>query len=126
MANIHFKKHLIHTCVVQRNTPTQSATGELIPDWADVDTIDCRFIAKTERIASESAGFPMAQTYKLLVNTGEDVDVDDIIRNIRWKSSDTLVDEGTFRIEAVLNRNSTKAHHTSLSLEKVNVGGTVV
>jgi len=126
MANVHFKKHLLHTCVVQRNTPAQSASGELIPDWADVGTINCRFIAKTERIADEAAGFPMAQTYKLLMNIGEDVAVDDIIRNIRWQTDDTLVDEGTFRIEAVLNRNSTKAHHTSLSLERVNVGGTVV
>ena len=41
----HFKRNLIHTCTVQRSTPTTSPSGELIDAWSTVATsVRCRLI----------------------------------------------------------------------------------
>lgn len=119
MANIHFKKHLIHQCLVQRTTPVQSTSGELIDVWADVGTIDCRFVQKQEAFANESQGFMMMSKDMLLVNNGEDVIEEDRIITITFKSDGSSVDTGPFTVESFLGRNSTGAHHISLMLERV-------
>jgi len=119
MAGSVFKKNLIHTATVQRATLAQDSVGELIPTWADNGTIDCRFVAKSERIADEAVGLQMLESYLLLCNNGEDVFVDDRIANIILKSTGGTVDPGPFTIEAELSRNSTKPHHISLTLERV-------
>ena len=119
MANVHFKKHLIHQAIVQRTTPAQSSSGELIDSWATTGTIDCRYVEKAERIASESAGFPMLESHMLLCNSGEDVREEDRIVTITLKADDSSIDAGPFTIESVLKRNSTGAHHISLQLERV-------
>jgi hypothetical protein len=119
VANVHFKKHLIHQAIVQRTTQTQSSSGELIDAWAAVGTIDCRYVEKAERIASESAGFPMLESHILLCNSGEDVREEDHIATITLKADDSSVDAGPFSIMAVLKRNTGSAHHISLQLERV-------
>jgi len=119
MAGTHFKKHLIHSAMVQRNTPTTSASGELIPSWADVGEIDCRYVEKSERIASEGIGFMMLQSDMLLCNAGEDVAEDDRVVDIRMKIDDSVVDAGPFAVEALLKRSSTVVHHMSIRLERI-------
>jgi len=119
MASIHFKKHLIHQAIVQRTTPAQSSSGELIDSWATAGTIDCRFVQKSERVADPSAGFPMLNSDMLLCNKGEDVIEEDRIVTITLKADDSGVDAGPFCISSVLGRNSTDAHHMSLQLERV-------
>ena len=119
MASVHFKRNLIHQATIWRNTPTVSVDGELIPDWAVVGTIDCRYVQRSERIASESKGFMMVLTDLLLCNTGEDVNEADRVTNIVMKSDESVVNAGPFSIEAVLGRSGTKAHHLSLRLKKV-------
>ena len=119
MADVHFKKHLIHSAMIQRNTPATSSSGELIPSWADVGTIDCRYVEKSERIAAESAGFMMLESHLLLCNAGEDVQEDDQIVDILLRADDSVVDAGPFTVEALLRRSGTAAHHWSIRLERV-------
>lgn len=124
MAGPHFKRKLIHRCTVQRNTASQSLTGEMIPSWAGIGTITCRFIEKAERVANEAAGFPMLSTYLLLLastetSLAEDVAVDDRVTDVVWKVDGSGVDAGPFTIESLLRRNTGSAHHYSLQLERV-------
>lgn len=119
MANVHFKRHLIHQAVVQRTTPSQSASGELIDSWAVAGTIDLRYVMKTMRIAVEGVGFQMVEQHLAVCNTGEDVKEEDRIATITLKSDGSSVDAGPFSIESVLNRNTDSAHHMSLELERV-------
>ena len=117
----HFKRNLIHKCQVQRNTPTRSTSGEVIPSWADVNpAMRCRYVQKSESIANESLGFMMKQGDLLLVQTGEDVlEADRITDIVEYSDESVVVAEGPFEIESVLNRSSTKAHHISLRLEGI-------
>ncbi len=120
MAGIHFIKKLIHTCTVQRNTPVQSASGDLIPGWADVSTLTiCRFVEKQERIANEGLGFPTLEQPMLLFNNGVDIAEEDQIVDIAWLVDGAAVDAGPFRVDAVLDRNTGTAHHISLKLDRV-------
>lgn len=119
MAGIHFKKKLIHTCTIQRNTPVQSVSGELIATWADVESPDCRFVQKQERLANEGLGFPILEEPIILLNDDADVIEEDRIVNVRWKTDASLVDAGPFRVDAVLDRNTGRAHHISLELDRV-------
>ena len=124
MAGPHFKRKLIHRCTIQRNTPSQSSTGELIPSWAGIGTIDCRFVEKAERVANEAAGFPMLKSWLLLIadtatSLNENVAVDDRVVDVVWKADGSTVNAGPFTIESLLRRNTRSAHHYSLQLEKV-------
>jgi len=119
MAGPHFKKHLIHTAVIRRTTQSQSTSGELINSWATSGTIDCRYVQQSHRIADEAQGYPMVADHLLLCNTGEDVIEEDQVANIKFASDGTVVDAGPFTIESLLGRNSTKAHHMSIKLERV-------
>ena len=119
MADIHFKKTLIHSAMVQRNTPAASASGELIPDWAAVGRINGRFVEQQERIAAEGVGFMMLKQNLYLCDAGEDVQEDDQIVDILWRTDDSVVDAGPFSVESLLKRSSTAAHHWSLRLERV-------
>lgn len=119
MASIHFKKKLIHQCTIQRNTPVQSTSGELIDSWADVDTVDCRFVQKTETIAQESLSFQMLESPMMLMNAGEDVQEEDRIIDIVWKSDGSNLDTGPYTIESLLMRSTSSAHHLSLLLERI-------
>jgi hypothetical protein len=119
MASSHFKRHLIHRCIIERNTQTQSGSGELIDSWATAGTMDCRYVEKSERIALESVGFMMLEDHQLLCNAGEDVNEEDRITTITLKADDSSIDSGPFSIEEKLIRNTTGAHHISLRLERV-------
>ena len=124
MAGPQFKRKLIHQCTVERNTPSQSTTGELTPSWAGIGTLDCRFVEKTERIANEAVGYPMLKTYLLLLadtetSLDEDVAVDDRVTDVVWKVDGSSVDAGPFAIESLLRRNTGGTHHYSLQLERV-------
>lgn len=118
-ASVHFKKHLIHRCIVQRTTQTLDAGGGIIDSWADVATIDCRFVEKTERIALESTGFQMLEEHLLLCSDDEDVIEEDRISTITFKADGTSVDVGPYSIEKKLIRNTTSPHHMSFKLERV-------
>jgi len=119
MAGPHFKKHLIHQATIQRTTPVQSGSGELIDAWAAVDTVDCRFVQKEERIASEGVSLQMIQVDLLLMNQGEDILEKDQVIDIVFKSSGASVDAGPFTVESLVGRNSTGSHHLSVRLERV-------
>ena len=118
MAGVHFTKKLIHQCTIQRTTPAQSSTGELIDSWANVGTVDCRYVQKNERIADASSGFPLLRSDMLLLNNGEDVIEEDRVINIVYKSDGSSVDAGPFSIESLLERNTGGAHHISIILER--------
>ena len=119
MADVHFRRQLLHTCTVQRRTDAQNASGELIPTWADVGDVNCRYVQKQERISNESIGFPMKEQHIMLMDTGEDVVVEDRIVDIVFREDGALVEAGPFSIEAVLLRNSRTRHHISLELERI-------
>ena len=119
MADTHFKRHLIHSATVQRNTPAASASGEMIDAWADVGTINCRYVEKSERIAAEGLGFMMLESHLLLCDEGEDVREEDQITDIQMRTDGSAVAAGPFSVEALLKRSGTAAHHWSLRLERV-------
>lgn len=119
MANIHFKKKLIHQCTIQRNTPVQSGSGELLDVWTTIDTVDCRFVEKREGYAQEGISFQMQKLPMILMNAGEDVQEEDRIIDIVWKLDDTLLDAGPYSIDSLLRRSTGSAHHLSLSLERI-------
>jgi len=80
----------------------------------------CRYVQKSESVANESLGFMMKLSDSLLVETGEDVlEADRITDIVEYADESVIVDAGPFEIESVLGRNSTKAHHISLRLERV-------
>ena len=119
MADVHFKKHLIHQATVQRKTEAASDTGELIATWATNGTIYCRFIQKSERVAQPGTGFMMAESCRLLCNAGEDVIEEDRITSIILRSDSSSVDAGPFTIEELVQRNTTAGYHLSMGLERV-------
>ncbi len=120
MGDIHFQKTLIHRCDIERKVDIQSESGELIPTWTSIDTQrPCRYVEKLERIAQESLGFPMELEHLLLMNNGEDVQVDDQILNIVQDDCTTVVDAGPFTIEQLLIRRTGSAHHISMELERI-------
>lgn len=120
MADIHFKKNLIHLCTTQRTTPAQSSSGEPIDSWAN-NLVDqpCRFVFEEERIAQESVGFMMLKVPFMLIDSGVDMIEEDRIINITRVEDSSTIDAGPFTIEAVLKRSSTVRHHIRLNLEKV-------
>jgi len=119
MANVHFKKHLIHQCTVERSTPAQSGSGEPIDSWGESPLIiNCRYVEKRERIADAALGLMVRESHILLCNTGEDVQEEDRIKDIVLRSDSSSVDAGPFMVRAFLNRSSTEPHHISLELER--------
>ncbi len=118
MAGIHFIKTLIHTCTVQRTTPAQSSSGELIDNWADVGNVACRYVQENERPGQIDQGFPLLRTDLLLMNIGEDVQEVDRITDIVFTNGGASVDPGPFFIEGLLERNTGQGHHISISLER--------
>lgn len=124
MAGIHFKKTLIHQATVERTTPAQSSSGELIDSWANIGIIDGRYVRKEHRIAQEGVGFMMLLKDMFLIDDGvttlgETIIEEDRIVDIKLKADDTTVDAGPFTVESLLNRNTFGAHHISLGLERV-------
>lgn len=118
-STIHFKKHLIHQAAVRRNSPAQSASGELIPSYSTAGTIDLRYVEKQERIADESQGLMMLERHIALVGAGTDVIEEDQIANITLRATGAVVEAGPFSIESVRIRNRGNAHHISLELERI-------
>lgn len=107
---------------MQRNTPAQSDTGELISNWADVDTaVKCRYVQKEMDKAQESLSLQEKVVHMLLMNNGEDVIEEDRVTDIVRRSCGTSVNAGPFTIESVLERNANVAsgHHISIKLERV-------
>lgn len=122
MANVHFKKRLIHTCTVQRATLAQSSSGELIPTWANVTVgVRCRYVQKKMDKALESQSLEEKFEHLMLMNNGEDVAEEDRIINVLRYPAGTSVDAGPFTVESFLERNasSPSGHHISLGLERV-------
>jgi predicted thioesterase len=122
MAGVHFKKTLIHVCTVQRSTPAQSSTGELIDSWADVGDVNCRYVQKKMDKALESVSLQEKVEHLMLMNNGEDVaEADRIVDIVRRSDGVTVVDAGPFTVEAFLERNADLAsgHHISLTLERI-------
>lgn len=120
MAGIHFQKKLVHQCTVQRSTETQTSTGSIERAWAGVDDVNCRFVQKQERDADEPQAFVTWQGDLVLMNSGEDVRIEDRLVDIVWRSDGSGVDAGPFSIEAVLERNTRQGHHLSLQVERVD------
>lgn len=48
--------YLAHDVTVQRNMPTISSDGELIPSWVDMGTVNCRYVEKPKCIAAKMVG----------------------------------------------------------------------
>lgn len=121
MADVHFKKTLIHTCTVQRATLAQSASGELIPTWANVTVgVRCRYVQKAMDKALESVSLEEKFEHIMLMNNGENVAEEDRIINILRYPAGTTVDAGPFTVESFLERNADlpTGHHISLGLER--------
>jgi hypothetical protein len=120
MASVHFRRTLIHQCTVQRSTESQTDTGQVSLAWSDVGVVNCRFVQKQERKADEPQAFVTWQGDLVLMNSGEDVLIEDRLTDIVFRRTGASVDAGPFDIEAVLERNTSAGHHLSLQVERVD------
>lgn len=123
MAKQWLKRRFTHSCTVERDSgDTFSASGEPQESWSDVGTMAGRFVETNERVAREGVGFVMLKTHAWLCDAGEDVAVDDRIKDILDADADTI-DAGPLTIEELLHRRDIKggAHHLSLALERVDI-----
>lgn len=128
MGSIHYQRTLIHTCQIQRRTQARNDIGELYPQWDNAagswavapggTAVACRYVEKQERINDRNTGFPMLLEHWLMLNDGVDVIEEDRITDISLNG--TALGVGTFSIDAVLKRNTGKAHHIRLALEQVD------
>ena len=121
MSSRWLKHRFTHSCTVERDNGTaQSASGEPQESWSDIGTMAGRFVEERERIASPTGGFVMVKMHSWLCDAGEDVAVDDRIKDIEDADSNTI-DAGPFTIEEMLKRRGIKGavHHLSLKLERV-------
>lgn len=115
-----FKKHLIHTCTVERSTQAASLSGELIDTWADQATgVRCRLTRKTERYASESLSREQLLSDILITEPGADIEEDDRVYDFAYYATGTATGQGKYRVLHKLHRNSTQAHHESYVLEQI-------
>lgn len=121
MAGDLFKSLMVHTCTVERIAAEPlDSIGYPTPVWAVEGTINCRFIEKQEKRAVPGGGFVMVETILMLMDSAEDVLVEDRITDVVWRDDGTVVNAGPFTIEAVLPRNTFVPHHKSLHLERVD------
>ena len=121
MASIHFKRHLIHNCVIYRGSATQgTATGEVTFSYTSQGSFDCRYVERREAIANEGVGFPMQEITRILFNSGVDIREEDQVRNITLKADSSLIEAGPLTVEELLKRNQTPGrHHISVKMERI-------
>lgn len=115
-------EHLIHTCTIERVVVvSEDAYANVIRDWqVKASKVRCRLIAGSQRILSRDAQAQLlvVTTYKLLVEPSADLQPDDRVKVVA--TGDGYEDLGVFRLAAVLPRRSTRLHHVSAQLERIN------
>lgn len=116
MTNLLF----IHTCDIQRSTPTQNSEGELIDSWATLKTaVPCHFSYKSEREPNAGQSGQIATRGLLLFPAGTDVTTADRIANIKYEDG-TTADAGPLDIFQVLKRRARgRQHHVSVRTEYI-------
>lgn len=115
-----FAQELIHTCNIQRSTPSQDTTGQPVDSWAALHTGQpCRLVIKTERVAAPDRGLINVTNYLLLLAANVSVTTKDRVSLVTLETGDT---EGPFDILAVLPRRDESGveHHRALQLELVD------
>lgn len=116
----HFNAVLIHTCTVQRPTEAQSASGEMIPTFAENETgVWCRLVRRSERLANEQRSEENLHVDMLMVKAAADIQTGDRVTSFAWRSTGESYEAGTYEVKNRLQRNTTGAHHAALELEKV-------
>lgn len=121
MTHPAFTKALIHTCTVERNTPTTSATGEVTPSWATVATsVRCRYVQKSETLPAEGQSLQLARRDLLLLKSDADVQVGDRVSAIAYYLGGSSVVSGAFDVDALHKRHTTALHHLSADLERID------
>lgn len=110
---------MIHSCTIQRSTPSQNDLGEPIDDWHDVAYgVNCRYVVREEKFADERQGLQMMTVTRLLLPAGTDVTAADRIKNIVIEDGQIL--PGPYGIEEALPRRGPKGkNHVSLKLEAI-------
>lgn len=120
MTRAAFKKHLIHTCTVERCTTAASASGELIEAWADVDTeVRCRLVRKTERYAREELSAERDRVDRLIVEAGADIEEGDRVYEFAYQATGDDYDAGRYAVLHRFTRHGPAEHHVTLELEQV-------
>lgn len=120
MTRASFNRLLVHTCTIERNTPTTSPSGEPIASWSEVDTeVACRYAQKRQTFPSEALTAEQVRNDLLLLSHDADIQEGDRVTDIAWRVDATSVDAGPFEVTSVLDRTSTRAHHISAALERV-------
>jgi len=115
-----FSEELIHTCNIQRSTPSQDGTGQPVDSWAALHTAKaCRLVIRNERVAAGERGFLNVTTYTLLLAANVDVTTKDRVSVVTLETGSTM---GPFDILEVLPRRDEHQveHHRALALEIVD------
>ena len=119
-ASVHFNRHLIHTCVIQRGSASADAnTGEPIWTYTSTGSFACRYVERQEQIADEGAGFPMREQPRLLLANGVDIREEDRVANITLNRTGGTIETGPLYVEELLKRNSIGPHHIWVKLERI-------
>ena len=122
-----FKRHLIHTCTIQRASVAEDPYGNDIRSWSDHEQgVACRLVAKRDHIYSDALSqYVTVTTEMLLVAADTDLQAEDRITDLVLEDGSTVTTDDdavsqVFQIESVLPRRSRSHHHTAVTLKRVS------
>lgn len=103
------KHHFIHTCSINRLTTTLDTHNNSTKSYTTVaSSLACRLTEKTEKARTTEFIERAASTrYLLLLPAGTDLRKDDVV----------VIGTTTYRVSAVILRNSNRPSHVSAELE---------
>lgn len=115
-----FDSHLIHTCTVQANTPTQHSSGAETEGWADETTGQaCRLIDKRGFKPMEDIGRQVQFDKIGLFPAGTTIDTERRVKDFADADGNTIA-AGPFEIISVSTRRRGSPHHISAELRVVS------
>lgn len=119
MTNAQFRRNLIHTCTVERNTPSCSASGEPIASWAEVATgVRCRLVQKRETLPQEGLSEERARYDLLLTGPDADIQEGDRVGAFLYLDGDSL-DSNAYTVISARKRHGRTLHHKSFEMERI-------
>ena len=116
-----FRKWLIHTAVIDAAPKGTAATGEVTNSWNPAGTSICRFVAETQRYASEQGGELLTTAYMMYWPAGTSIQaLVNSVTNITLTSTGGTVDSGRYKVLEVLGRNAKTQRHITTRMEKIH------
>lgn len=124
-----FQRHLIHSCTINRVISRDiDSVGGIAKTTAATTGVSCRYVEKSERLALPQGGYQTVKVIRLLLPNGTAIGTNDTVSAVTLEDGSIVQTKpaepggattpAVFRVEEVLTRRTTKAHHISVRLEK--------